>query len=478
MDKTTSTVIGNGEKAHKYVFDKVEGLSPGLAQLRQKLGVKAQREPRFRFYSLYAHIYHIETLRTAWKLIRQNGQSPGIDGLTYDDIDHVDNVADENLAEYMANQKVETFLKGIQEELKNKTYKPMPVRRVNILKEDGRERPLGMPTIKDRLVQMATVLIIEPIFEQDFLDCSYGFRPNKSAHEAIQEIAMNLRVGRTAVYDADLKGYFDSIPHEQLMNCIKMRITDGSVLKLIKSWLTAPIVEKEKDDNGKWNITITKPSCGTAQGGVISPLLANVYLNWFDIRFHAKDGPRQFANARLVRYADDFVVMAKHIGSRISDSIEYLIEGWLKLEINKDKTRTVTLTEIGESIDFLGFTFRVERSLFKDGNYIRIEPKKKAIQKAMDKIKDLTSSSMNFKPIDVVIGDVNAFLNGWKGYFKVGHPDRVFGKMDNYVRKKVANHLNRRSQRKHNRPKNLTWYAYLKKLGLVRLSDKSRTYAG
>ncbi len=212
---------------------------------------------------------------------------------------------------------------------------------------------------------MATLLIIEPIFEEDFLDCSYGFRPNKSAHEAVREIAKNLKEGRTAIYDVDLKGYFDSIPHEKLMKCIKMRITDGTVLKLIEAWLKAPIVEKEKNDDGKWNITIIKPSRGTAQGGVISPLLANVYLHWFDKRFHAKDGPRQFANSRLVRYADDFVVMAKYIGTRILDSINYLIEDWLDLEINKEKTRTVTLSKIGDSVDFLKFYFPCrEKSLY------------------------------------------------------------------------------------------------------------------
>lgn len=478
MANTASTDSGNGKSNPISIFHGDARIHPGLAQLRQKLGEKARKEPQFRFYSLYGHINHIETLRSAWKLIRQNGQTPGVDGLTYDDIEDIGGIEDRLVAVLVRDQKVEAFLKEVQEELKTRTYKARPVRRVYIPKADGTKRPLGIPTIKDRLVQMATLLIIEPIFEEDFLDCSYGFRPNRSAHEAIQEIVKNLKEGRTAIYDADLKGYFDSIPHDKLMKCIRMRITDGTLLKMIESWLKAPIVEKEKNDDGKWNIKITRPSKGTPQGGVISPLLANIYLHWFDKRFHAEDGPRQFANASLVRYADDFVVMAKYVGERISSSIKYLIEDWLKLEINREKTRTVTLSEIGDSIDFLGFTLRLERSHYNSGTYVRIEPKKKATMKARDKIRELTSPSRSYVPIEEIIGDINSFLTGWKGYFRIGYPDRVFRKMDSYVRCKVVIHLNRRSQRKHNKPKDLTWYSYLKRnLGLISLYEKRRGFS-
>lgn len=474
MDNSTSTESEDGENGFEPILDdKVSTLSPGLAQLRQKLGKKAQKEPQFRFYSLYAHIFHIETLRTAWYLIRKNGQTPGVDGLTYDDIDSVEGIKDGITASILREEKVEIYLKGVQEELKSKTYKAMAVRRVYIPKPDGRRRPLGIPTIKDRLVQMATLLIIEPIFEKDFMDCSYGFRPNKSAHDALREITKELKNGRTAVYDADLKGYFDSIPHDQLMQCVRMRITDGAVLKLIESWLKSPIIEKEKDDNGKWNIKVTKSLKGTPQGGVISPLLANIYLHWFDKRFHAKDGPRHFANARLVRYADDFVIMARYIGQKIESSVKYLIEDWLKLEINKEKTQIITLSEIGDSVDFLGYTFRVDKDLY-DGTktYIRIEPKKKSIEKARDKVRELTSRSRSHVPMDKFIGHINSFLNGWSCYFKLGHPKRVFRTMDWYVDSKVTKHLNRRSQRRHNKPQGISWYKYLRRQGLVRLGGR------
>lgn len=476
--ENTITEIGNDDEILNLLTDKVIDSSPGLAQLRQKLGGKAQKEPKFRFYSLYGHICHIETLRTAWYLIRENGQTPGIDGLTYDDIDKIEGIEDKTVLAILKKEKVEAYLKGVQEELKSRTYKAMPIRRVYIPKPDGRKRPLGIPTIKDRLIQMATLLIIEPIFEKDFLDCSYGFRPNRSAHDAIQEITKNLKAGRTAIFDADLKGYFDSIPHEQLMKCVKMRIIDGAVLKLIESWLKAPIVEKEKDDNGKWNIKVTKPEKGTAQGGVISPILANVYLHWFDKQFHAKNGPSQFAKARLVRYADDFVIMAKYMGDKILASIKYLIEEWLKLEINREKTRVITLKEIGDSIDFLGYTFRIEESLYGNQNFIKVEPRKKSIEKAMDKIRELTSRSRTYLPIDQFIGKVNSFLNGWSAYFKQGHPQRVFRKMDHYVELKIIKHLEKRSQRGYKKPKNQSWYYHLRRLGLVRLSGKQRIKTG
>jgi RNA-directed DNA polymerase len=479
MDNTTTDskqLLGTGELHEDdfaYIQDKVSSLSPGLARLRQKLGQKAKAEPKFRFYALYAHISHIETLRTAWHLIRNNGQTPGVDGVTYDEIEGVEGEEKHPASLQVREANVEAYLREIQEELRTKTYKPMPVRRVYIPKPDGGKRPLGIPTIKDRLVQMATVLIIEPIFESDFLECSYGFRPGRSAHDALKEITKNLKEGRTAIYDADLKGYFDSIPHEQLMKCLRMRVTDGTVLRLIESWLKAPIVEEEEDDKGNWNVKVTKPEKGTPQGGVISPLLANIYLHWFDKRFHSKDGPRQYANARLVRYADDFVVMARYMGEQIQSTVKYLLEDWLKLELNNDKTRIVTLSNVGDSFSFLGFTFCVQRCLYKEGStYIRIEPKDKNIKKAREKIRDLTTRSNGHLPVQIVIRNVNRFLNGWGEYFQLGHPSQAFRDMDYYVQYKVIEHLKRRSQRGYQKSKRCSWYKYLEKLGLVRLGTK------
>ena len=210
---------------------------------------------------------------------------------------------------------------------------------------------MGIPTVRDRVVQAATLLILEPIFEVDFLDCSYGFRPERSAHQALEEIRGHIEAGYQAVYDADLKGYFDSIPHSQLLACVRMRVVDRSVLKLIRMWLETPVVERGEGRDGGSQGSRSKK--GTPQGGVISPLLANLYLHWFDVWFHGPQGPGQQAGAKLVRYADDFVVLAEQMGTETIEFIESRLEGKFQLEINRDKTRVVNLREAGASLNFL-----------------------------------------------------------------------------------------------------------------------------
>ena len=310
---------------------------------------------------------------------------------------------------------------------------------------------------------------LEPIFEADFEDCSYGFRPGRSAHQALEEIRGHLKAGYQAVYDADLKGYFDSIPHDKLRACLRMRIADRSVLTLIRQWLEAAVVEPSEESGGPPRISRQKQ--GTPQGGVISPLLANLYLHWFDRVFHRADGPVHWAGAKLVRYADDFVVLAQQQTPRRVDWIETKLEFWMGLEINREKTRVVKLKQQGTSLDFLGFTFRYDRSRPEWGRhrYLNVVPSKKALARERAKLREMTSAQQHGVPIPQLIGELNRHLKSWASYFRYGYPRHAFGQINRFVQWRLWKHLRRRSQRPYRPPKGTTVYAQMKHLGLIAL---------
>ena len=424
-----------------------------VCQLRLRLYQKAKNEPKFRFYALYDRVFRMDVLEAAWKQVGKRRKAAGIDGV------RPEMILDQE-------QGVERFLAGIQEELKTKCYCPSPVKRVYIPKADGTKRPLGIPTLKDRVVQMAVLTVIEPIFEADFLDCSFGFRPKRSAHEALDQIRQHIKSGKGSVYDADLKGYFDSIPHDKLMACVRMRVVDRSVLRLIKLWLKAPVIEE--DEQGKRQ-SPRKTTQGTPQGGVISPLLANLYLHWFDKMFHHEGGPYHWAKARLVRYADDFVILAYWQGERLERWITETAEGWLGLEINRAKTAVVQLKQ-SDSLDFLGFTFRFDKDLKGRGwRYLNLVPSKKSLEKSRAVIRVKTGPKRCFMPIPAVVKDLNLYLKGWGQYYRFGYPRRAFSSLNYYVGGRLLTHLNRRSQRKYHKLRDVTHYQHLQQLGLYRL---------
>jgi RNA-directed DNA polymerase len=427
------------------------GMPLKLVTWRQTLSEKAKQEKKYRFYSLYSLVIHPDTLRWAWKLVRRNKGAPGVDRVTFEQIEQQEG-------------GVERFLGELEKELKEKTYRAKPVRRVYIEKENGKLRPLGIPIIKDRVVQMAVKLIIEPIFEADFNDCSYGYRPGRSAQDAIRSIQGHLKDGKNEIYDADLSGYFDSIPHDKLIECLRMRIVDGSVLRLIRQWLKAPVVDAtEKGKPPK----VTRNDKGTPQGGVISPLLANLYLHWFEVVL-LKELKRGHIAAGIVRYADDFVILAHTLPETLKAFVEGKLEGWMGLRINREKTRCVNLREKGQRLDFLGYSLRYDRDLQgRPWKYLNVFPSPKALKRERAKLRDLTDKRKCFFPIPELIEKVNRQMRGWSNYYSYGYPRQAFRGINHYVRERLTIHLNRRSQRKYKLPEGQTYYQQLNNLGLI-----------
>ncbi len=394
-----------------------------IRTLQRKLYRKAKQEPDFRFYLLYDKIYREDILHHAYGLAKANKGAPGVDGQTFGEIEA---------------QGLEEWLEGIREDLRDKTYKPQPVRRVMIPKPGGGERPLGIPIIRDRVVQTAAKLVLEPIFEADLEPEAYGYRPKRSAHDAIQIVHKLLCEGYTDVVDADLSKYFDTIPHTELLKSVARRIVDRNLLHLIKMWLKAPV--EERDEKGQLRMTGGRSSQrGIPQGGIVSPMLANLYMNRF-LKHWRITGKGKAFRAQVVTYADDFVILSR---GHAAEALDWTRSVMTRLGLTLNEAKTSVKAARKESFHFLGYTFGPHR--YKpDGHwYLGASPSKKSRQRVKQKVGDLLMPG-NTGRWEEVRDRLNQILRGWSAYFSYGSRATAYREVNNYVSDRVRHFLKRR----------------------------------
>lgn len=402
-----------------------------VRQLQRRLWTAAKRSPERRFHALYDRIHRIDVLWEAWRRVKRNKGAAGVDGQTLTDIEQ---------------QGLQDFLEGLQSELTMGTYRPKAVKRQYIPKADGKQRPLGIPTVRDRVVQMATKLVLEPIFEANFRPCSYGFRPRRSATDALETIRKQASKGENHVFDADIEDFFGSIDHERLMKLVSRRVSDRRVLKLLKQWLKVGVFEDGM---------VRSAVAGTPQGGVISPLLANIYLHVLD-----ETWMRKYAHlGTLVRYADDFVIMCRSRRDRVeAERVVRRVFEYLQLRLHPDKTKCLDLSWGKDGFDFLGCHLRKRMSGLiweqkrKRLYFLHRCPSPQAMKSLRQRIRALTSRKWNWvKDVRVLIAKLNPLLRGWANYFRTGNAAKKFKQVDTYVWRRLQSFLVKRKGR-HLRP--------------------------
>ncbi|MCS6243932.1 MAG: group II intron reverse transcriptase/maturase [Opitutus sp.] len=403
--------------------------SPKVRKLQRVLYRKAKAEPHWRFYSLYGELYRQDILSDALDQVIANDGVPGVDGFEV-----------ETLAKNEAYRAA--WLLALAEEMRTKTYRPSPVLRVYIWKDQARtkRRALGIPTVKDRVVQSAAVIVLQPILEADFHDHSYAYRPKRRTHQAMDKVKEAMLSGKVEVVDADLSSYFDMIPHRELLQLVAKRVSDGSVLRLIKTWLRAPIVEEDRDTGCR---KVLPNRCGTPQGGVISPLLANLYLNDLDHAVNEKCEQKP----TMVRYADDLLILCK---PGQGAGLQTRLKRWLearKLKLNEEKTRLVDTRK--EGFEFLGFSVAWRQGMKSKRRYPHVEPSAKSLAKLRDKVRMELDVRTRNQPAVAVVRKVNQITRGWATAFHYGNSTHVFSNQQAFVRNRLRRWLWRKYSRTH-----------------------------
>ena len=424
-----------------------------IRSLQRKLYEKAKKEPDFRFYLLYDKVWRADILRHAYDCAAANAGAPGVDGETFAEIEA---------------GGVENWLARLGEELRTKTYQPQAVRRVMIPKPGGGERPLGIPTIRDRVAQTAAKLALEPIFEADMEPSAYGYRPKRGATEAIQEVMVLLRQGYTDVVDADLSKYFDTIPHADLMQSVARRIVDRDMLRLIKLWLQSPV--QTTDENGVRRVEGGKSvQRGVPQGGVVSPMLANLYMNRF-LKHWRRSGRGEAFQARVINYADDFVILSRGCAAEALAWTDSVMTR-LGLTLNRTKTRLCDARQ--EQFAFLGYSFGVHVYRPTGRRYLGASPSKKSVQRLNDKVSAMLTRSNVGKWKDVC-KKLNSLIGGWAAYFSPGTHSATDPVIENHIYDRVRNFLVRRHKMPPRSIGPFTPAAVFGELGVARLRQCRR----
>jgi len=430
---------------------------PKVQKLQSKLHAKAKEDPDFRFYTLYDKIYRHDVLWVAFERCRINGGAPGVDGQTF-----------EQIAEY----GVERWLGELAKELKEKTYRPSAVRRVWIPKPDGKQRPLGIPTVKDRVTQMAAVVLLEPIFEADLQPEQHAYRPGRSAHDAVKAVHGLLSTGHMEVIDADLSGYFDTIPHAELMKSVARRVSDKHMLHLIKMWLQAPVEETDRRGRKHRTTRNKDEGRGCPQGAPISPLLSNLYMRRFVLGWKVLGYERRL-DAHIVNYADDFVICCRGTSKEAMTAMRSMMQK-LKLTVNETKTRMCRVPD--ESFDFLGYTIGRCYSPRTGRSYIGTRPSRKKIQRLCREISEMTTRRWTLLDATDRVARLNRMLVGWANYFCLGPVSKAYAAVDNHARRRLRQWLCAKHKVQGQGTARFPDEFLHQKLGLVRLSRRTRSF--